>query len=243
MPQCRLTTTDREHSLNLGAKSDNLWRRFFRRNYHDSVGLSPNYQVAFTLKNQTLAIYHLSAPPDLRGERCGSRNGVFIDTVLSNRYLVTLERNQLELFDIACSAHEHGLNKVVSKKLENQANENYIPKCLDIFDNGIHAWIAVGFRVRTTGYNSRGDIKIYLLDTDDARNPRIRDVVRHNEEFHSAIKEVRESVHIRRISFSPDGHRLACVTHTNKVLVWTWSGDQSSWREPFKIERDFMPVR
>ncbi len=232
MPEFLLTDKkEDEISLKLPVtKSGHQWRQLFSQDYY-SVGLSPNCRLAFVLGKRFLRIYHLSGPPDLRAEPRDPLEGDFEDAVLSNRYLVAVQRYTLNTFEL--SADGHRLNKPHSTPLENQNNRrDWIPKCLAISDNGESAWIAVGFRVKNA-FGSCGEIKIYLINSSRGG---------HEERSRLTIENSRKSDHVRRIAFSPDGNRLACVTTTNRVLIWSWSERTHSWQRPFQIQRDFSPV-
>lgn len=251
-PEFLLTDKGPEYSLNLGTNSgrslESLRQLFFRDCYY-SFGLSPNCQLAFVLGKRALRIYFLSEPPnpraELRAELRDCFEGEVEDAVLSNRYLVTLERYRLDTFELGADGRR--LNKHFSTVLENQMNRRgWIPKCLAIFDNGRCAWVAVGFLVDRNfcsgvnrDFRSGGDIKVYLINASGITE----EIGRYDEGFRSAIGDPLESEYIRRISFSPDGDRLACVTNNNTALIWSWSHSSQSWQHPFEIRRDFRPVR
>jgi len=181
----------------------------------------------------------LSEPPNLRAELRAELldcfEGEVEDAVLSNRYLVTLDRYRLDTFELGTEGRR--LDNHFSTFLESQVNRSdWIPTCLTIFDNGSLAWVAVGFRVKKA-FESGGDIKVYLINTSG-----IKEIERYDRGFRLAIGNPLESESIRRIAFSSGGDRLACVTNTNTVLIWSWPPSAESWRCPFEIRRDFRPV-
>ena len=241
-PEFLFTVKEPEYSLDLSTKSGGLWPK--RHRYY-SVGLSPNCKLAFVLGKHGLQIYFLREPPNLCSEPRAKLSvellkpfeGEVADAVLSNRYLVTLDRYKFDTFELGADGRL--LDKHFSTALENQTNKSdWVPTCLAIFDDGSCAWVAVGFRVKK-GLESGGDIKVYLIEASGITE----EIGRYDKAFRSAIGNPLESEFIRRITFSPDGDRLACVTNNNTVLIWSWSHVTKSWRHPFKIQRDFSPVR
>jgi WD40 repeat protein len=210
------------------------------------VGLSPNCKLAFVLEEHGAHIYFLKEPPNLRAELRAELSvellqpskGEVLDAVLSNRYFATVDRYKLDTFQLdagGCLRDRH-----FSTALENQANgSSWVPTCLTIFDDvGDRTWVAVGFRVKK-GLGNGGDIKIYLVEASGITE----EIGRYDKVFRSTIAKPLESEYIRRIAFSPDGDRLACVTNNNTVLIWSWSDRGKAWRPPFEIRREFSPVR
>jgi WD40 repeat protein len=210
------------------------------------VGLSPNCKLAFVLGEHGVHIYFLREPPNLCAElrtelsveSLQPSNGDVVDAVLSNRYFATVDRYKLDMFEL--DAGGRLLNKHFSTVLENQAKgSNWVPTCLTIFDDDLgRTWVAVGFRVKK-GLVNGGDIKVYLVESSGITE----EIGRHDKAFRSTIARPLESEFIRRVAFSPDGDRLACVTNNNTVLIWSWSHRGKSWQPPFEIRGDFSPVR
>src|SRR5215469_5570344 len=162
-PEFLFTLKEPEYSLDLSTKSGGLWPK--RHRYY-SVGLAPNCKLAFVLGKHGVHIYFLSEPPNLCAElraqlsveRLNPFDGEVTDAVLSNRYLVALDRYKFDTFELDADGRLLD-KKHFSTTLENQSNKsNWVPKCLAIFDDGNCAWVAVGFLV-TKGLESGGDIK------------------------------------------------------------------------------------
>jgi WD40 repeat protein len=197
------------------------------------------------LEEHDVHIYSLSEPPTLCAELRAELNvellkpskGEVVDAVLSDRYFATVDRYKLDTFEL--DADGRLLDKHFSTALENQANgSNWVPTCLTIFDDGGSCtWVAVGFRVKK-GLGNGGDIKVYRIEASG-----ITEIGRYDEAIRSTIAKPLEAEFIRRIAFSPDGDRLACVTNNNTVLIWSWLQRGKSWWPPFEIRRDFSPVR
>jgi hypothetical protein len=177
-----------------------------------------------------LAIYYLSGLSELRADRRYSFEGKFEDAVLSNRFLVVLERFKFDTYKL--SAEGYPLPRYASTHLGN----HWVPKCLAIFDNESSVTIAVGGYVKNARLD--GDIKVYFINESDA----IEEFGRHDEGFRLAIETPLKSDYVRRIAFGPDGDRLVCVTKRSRVLVWPWL-QSSPPPHPFRIERGFTPVR
>lgn len=251
-PSFLFTFKEAEYFLNIevppSTKSHRLRRKLFSRHcrYH-LVGLSPNCKLAFVLEEHGVHIYSLNEPPDLRAELQAELNvellnpfkGEVVDAVLSDRYFATVDRYKLDTFELGADGRLQ-LDKHFSTALENQANgSNWVPTCLTIFDNGGSCtWVAVGFLVKK-GLGCGGDIKVYRIEASGITE----EIGRNDKAIRSTIAKPVESEFIRRIAFSPDGDRLACVTNNNTVLIYSWSRRGKSWRPPFEIRRDFSPVR
>jgi WD40 repeat protein len=249
-PEFLFTIKEAECSLNLevspSTRSRRLWPRPFTRHCYHLVGLSPNCKLAFVLEEHGVHIYFLREPPNLYAELRAELSieslqpskGEVVDAVLSNRYFATVDRYKLDTFEL--DANGCLLNNHFSIVLENQANgSNWVPTCLTIFDdNRNRTWVAVGFRVKKHLGNG-GDVKVYVIEASGITE----EIGRYDKAFRSTIARPLESEFIRRIAFSPDGDRLACVTNNNTVLIWSWSHRGKSWRPPFEIRRDFSPVR
>jgi len=214
-----------------------------RRRYR-LFGFSPNCRRAFLLQKRSVDIYALGEPPQVRAEHRerlsieehDSPEGQVLDAVLSNRYFATVDRYKLDTFQLRADG---SLGRHCHKALENQAKgSNWVPQCLTIFDEDEDkTWVAVGFLVKKGG-RPGGDIKIYVVKETGITE----EIGRHDKVFRSTIATPLESEYIRKISFSPDGDRLACVTSNNTVLVWSWSQRGSRWRYPFDIQRRLIPV-
>ena len=93
-----------ESHFKLGRKSVRQ-RRFLnwlhpRKEYY-SVGLSPNCKLAFLLGEAALEIHFLDRNQVSSAEPRDSFEGEFEDAVLSNRFLVTLKRYELDVFELS----------------------------------------------------------------------------------------------------------------------------------------------
>jgi len=251
-PEFLFTVPEREYDVNLEPppttrpRSRLPWRRQSSPHRYLSTGLAPNCKLAFVLEKHGAHIYFLKGPPDVSCEHRVELShdllqpsyGVVVDAVLSNRYFATVDRYRLDTFQL--DPNGYLLNKHFSIDLESPANASkWVPTCLTIFDNGGSCtWVAVGFYVKKDDGHG-GDIKVYLVEEKGITE----EIGRYDKVVRSTFAGPLQSESVRKVAFSPDGDRLACITSNNTVLVWTWSYRGRTWQPPFEIRRAFSPVR
>ena len=197
-----------------------------------SVWLAPDCSTAMFLMPNAIALYsignidstnqisrlisHLPSPSSLQA------------AAISNHYVAALYAGTLTLYKYGRnSAHAVGSDRW-GTGLEN----DWAPRCLGIHETDERVWVAVGGHTREVD----GDIKMYRFE-------RLSECLfRHVDTFRRPGADPFPTDYPRMLQFCPDGTRISCVTHRNRVLVWALSNNLRPVFPPFRIERTYRFV-
>lgn len=197
---------------------------------YKSAGLSPECTFAFLLSKNSICVYSFQSLPEVCRvpvEDTIPKDLECKEAMLSERLLAIITNRDLRVFEFMSSGA--GYRQVGREQFCRD------PTCLALHEANGRAWISVGGRESNNGV-IYGSIKIYRVDLSGSGPATI---VRLIANFDSPSPDG----FLKTMNFSPDGLRLACVTHKNRVLTWLLSNSARPRCSPFQIKKRYNQER